>query len=185
MDKPKWGKWGTWDETESFLGKQIGQTVGADNVEKGSIRRWLEPKEFDCPLHYDKEAAKKADYEGLVAPCTMVLTYGVGAYWKPGDPPSKAEDPPKGIQIPVIFDVPAPCTLSFASNIDIEFFASMYVGDTITCTSKLTDITHKELRVGKGAFLRQEDTYTNQRGEVVAVAALTIFRFVPPNEGEN
>jgi hypothetical protein len=184
MDKPSWGKWGTWEETESFLGKQVGQTVGADDVEKGSIRRWLEPKEFDCPLHYDEEAAKDAGYEGIVAPCTMVLTYGVGPYWKPGDPSSKLGDPPKQIQVPVIFDVPAPCSLSFASNIDIEFFASMYVGDTITCTSKLTDITHKELRVGKGAFLRQEDTYTNQKGEVVAVAELTIFRFVPPDKGE-
>jgi hypothetical protein len=50
----------------------------------------------------------------------------------------------------------------------------------VTCTSKLVDIKHKELRVGKGAFLRQEDTYTKQTGEVVAVSYLDIFRFVAP-----
>ena len=37
-----------------------------------------------------------------------------------------------------------------------------------------------QLRVGKGAFMTQEDTYTNQKGDTVAVVMLTIFRFVPP-----
>jgi hypothetical protein len=185
MTKPKWGKWGTWEETESFLNKQIGQSIGADDVEKGSIRRWMEPKQMDCPLHYDEQAAKKAGYKGVVAPSTMVFTYGVPPYWQPGDPPARLGDDPKGIPIPVIFDVPAPCTLSFASDIEISFFAPMYIGDKITCTSRLTDIKHKTLKVGQGAFLCQEDTYTNQKGEVVAVARLTIFRFVPPEEGEN
>ena len=185
MGKPKWGKWGTWEETESYLGKQVGQSVGADDVEKGSIRRWLEPKEFDCPIHYDEQAAKRAGYEGIVAPSTMVITYGVPPYWQSGDPPAKPGDGPKGIPAPVIFDLPAPCTLSFASDVEIEFFAPMNIGDTITCTSKLTNITHKTLKVGKGAFLRQEDTYTNQSGAVVAVLQVTIFRFVPPEKGGN
>lgn len=181
MDKPSWGKWGTWEETASFLGKEIGRTVGADPVEKGSIRRWLEPKEFGCPIHYDEDMAREAGYDGLVAPATMAVTYGIGPYWKPGDPYEQPGDEPTQISIPVIFDVPAPCTLSFATNIDIEFFEPMYLGDEITSTSKLVNIEHKTLRVGKGAFLRQEDTYTNQKGEVVAVAHLDIFRFVPVN----
>jgi len=184
MGKPTWGKWGTWEETEAFLGKQVGQNTGADDVEKGSIRRWLEPKEFDCPLHYDEEAAKCAGHEGIVAPSTMVFTYGIPAYWQPGDPHAKPGDPPKGIPIPVIFDVPAPCTLSFASDIEVEFFAPMRINDTITCSSRLTDIKHKTLKVGKGAFMCQEDTYTNQAGETVAVSRLTIFRFVPPDKGD-
>jgi hypothetical protein len=184
MDKPKWGKWGTWEETESFLGKEIGKCEGADAVEKGTIRRWLEPKEFDCPIHYDEEAAKSAGYDGIVAPATMAVTYGIPPYWKPGDPLARPEDEPKGIPLPVIFDVPAPCTLSFATDIEIEFFEPMYIGDQLTCTCRLTDINHKELRVGKGAFLSQENTYKNQRGEVVAVMNLVIFRFVPPGEGE-
>mgnify|MGYP000017327880 CR=1 FL=1 len=182
MAKPAWGKWGSWEETQGFLGKEIGKSIGADPVEKGSIRRWLEPKEFACPIHTDKTAAKGAGYNDIVAPATMAVTYGIGPYWAPGDKQEQPGDEPKQINIPVIFDVPAPCTLSFATNIDIEFFEPMLLSDEISCTSKLVAITHKELRVGKGAFLKQEDTYTNQRGEVVAVAALDIFRFVPPAE---
>lgn len=183
MAEPSWGKWGTWEQTESFLGKVIGRDVGVDAVELGSIRRWLEPKEFDCPIHQDAEAAAEAGYSGVVAPSAMVLTYGLPAYWAPGDAHAEMNDEPRQIPIPVIFDVPAPCTLSFASNIDIEYFEPMYVGDRITRTSRLTNIHHKELRVGKGAFLRQEDTYTNQRDETVAVVNLDIFRFVPQESG--
>ena len=182
MTEPSWGKWGDWDETEKYLDTVIGEVVGPDAVELGSIRRWIEPKEFDCPLHYDDEAARSAGYDGVIAPGAMAITYGVDAYWKPGDAPASPDDPPTQISIPVIHDVPAPCTLSFATSVSVEFFKPMNLGDKITLTSKLVKIEHKELRVGKGAFLTQEDTYRNQNGEKVAVALLDIFRFSPPKK---
>lgn len=185
MSQPTWGKYGSWEETEQYLGKVIGDDMGVDAVELGSIRRWLEPKEFDCALHTDASAAKAAGYPDVIAPSTMVFSYGLPAYWSPGDPHAVMGDEPRQIPIPVIFDVPAPCTLSFASNIDMEFFQPMYVGDRITRSSRLVDIKHKELRVGKGAFMTQEDTYTNQDSEKVAVVLLTIFRFVPPDKSED
>jgi hypothetical protein len=185
MSQPSWGKHGTWEEAESFIGKVIGEHEGVDAVELGSIRRWLEPKEFACELHTSKEASQAAGYRDVIAPSTMVFSYGLPAYWSPGDEPAKMGDEPRQIPIPVIFDVPAPCTLSFASNIDMEFFEPMIVGDVITRTSRLTSIEHKELRVGKGAFMTQEDTYLNQNGDTVAVVHLTIFRFNPPEREES
>jgi len=178
MSEPSWGLWGTWEETEQCLGKVIGESVGPDPVESGSIRRWLEPKEFACDIHTDAEAARTAGHDDLVAPASMVFSYGIAPYWKPGDEAAEIDDEPTQIQIPVIFDVPAPCDKSFATSIEVEFFAPLYPGDVVTCTSKLVDIKHKELKVGKGAFLRQEDTYTKQTGEVVAISYLDIFRFV-------
>ncbi len=185
MSQPSWGKYGTWEDAERHLGKVIGTDVGVDAVELGSIRRWLEPKEFECDIHTDADAARAAGYRDVVAPATMVFSYGLPAYWRPGDGHAQIDDEPRQIPIPVIFDVPAPCTLSFASNIDMEFIEPMYVGDRITRTSRLTDISHKELRVGKGAFMTQEDTYTNQDGGIVAVVQLTIFRFGPPEGKED
>ena len=182
MSQPSWGKWGSWEDAESHVGQVIGTATGVDAVELGTIRRWLEPKEFDCALHTDASVAKAAGYPDVIAPSTMVFSYGLPAYWAPGDGHAAMGDEPRQIPIPVIFDVPAPCTLSFASNIDMEFFEPMVVGDTITRTSRLVDIKHKELRVGKGAFMTQEDTYTNQNDEKVAVVMLTIFRFVPPEK---
>jgi len=184
VETPSWGKWGTWVETESFLDKEIGLSVGCDKIEMGSIRRWLEPKEFDCPLHYDEKVAKEAGYKGVVAPYSMVMTFALDAYWKPGAPQSREGDPPKQISLPVLDVVPAPCTLSFATDIEIEFFTPMYIGDRVTCRSKLVDIKYKELKVGKGAFLKQESKYTNQSGELLAVMYMTIFRFAPPDGKE-
>lgn len=175
-----WGKQGTWEEAEAFLGKVIKVSKGADAVEAGSIRRWLEPKEFHCPIHTDEDAARKAGYDGIVAPATMAFTYGVPAYWAPGDAPAKMGDEQRQIPIPVIFDVPAPCSLSFATSMEIEFKEPMHIGDRLTVEHKLTDLARKTLSVGDGAFFTQEDTYRNQRDEVVAIAQLVIFRFNPP-----
>ena len=63
MSEPKWGLWGTWEETESYLGEVVGSSTGPDVVEKGTIRRWLEPKEFACDIHTDAGAAKAASRE--------------------------------------------------------------------------------------------------------------------------
>ena len=58
-----WGKQGSLEETESCLGKVIKVSEGADAVELGSVRRWLEPKEFECPIHTDEAAARAAGYK--------------------------------------------------------------------------------------------------------------------------
>lgn len=179
-----WGKYGSWEETESYLGKVIKVSEGADAVEVGSIRRWLEPKEFDCPIHTEDEAARAAGHDGIVAPATMAFTYGIPAYWQPSDAHAKMGDEPRQIPIPVIFDVPAPCTLSFATSMEIEFFEPMHIGDRLKVTHKLVELTRKTLSVGDGAFLTQEDTYANQNDEIVAVAKLVIFRFNPPEKNK-
>jgi acyl dehydratase len=177
-----WGKQGTWAEAEACVGEIIKVSRGADAVEPGTIRRWLEPKEFDAPIHTDDEAARAAGHDGVIAPATMVFTYGLPAYWQPGDPPAKMGDEPRQIPIPVIFDVPAPCSLSFATSMEIEFFDPLRLGDRVSVEHRLVELTRKTLSVGEGAFFTQEDTYRNQRGKRVAVGRLVIFRFNPPGE---
>ena len=150
-------------------------------MELGSIRRWLEPKEFHCPLHTDEAIARNAGQQGVVAPSTMALSYGLGAYWQHGDAHQRVGDAPRQIPIPVIFDVPAPCTLSFATSVTAEFLAPMHIGDRLTITSRLASLTRKTLKVGDGAFFRQQDTYSNQHDKTVAIVLLDIFRFSPPD----
>ncbi len=177
-----WGKYGTWEETESFLGNVIAVSKGADAVEYGSIRKWLESKQFHPPIHLNKQAAEQAGYRDVVAPRTMAFTYGLPAYFSEDSPLEQSGDSATQIPVPVIFDLPAPCIRSFATSVDIEFFADMYVGDRITCTHRLTDISYKTLKVGSGAFLTQEDSYTNQNDELIARSELVIFRFNSPED---
>ncbi|MGI9283863.1 MAG: FAS1-like dehydratase domain-containing protein, partial [Pseudomonadales bacterium] len=134
MAEPKWGKWGSWEETEACLNSVVGESRGPDPVERGSIRRWLEPKEFVSPIHTEKNTAIEAGYEDIVAPASMVFTYAIPAYWQPGDKSAAIDDEPTQIPIPVIFDVPAPCDKSFATSIEVEFFEPLYPGDEVSCT---------------------------------------------------
>lgn len=83
MSDGGWGLWGTWEDTEACLNQIVGQWQGPDPVERGSIRRWLEPKEFACAIHTDADAAKAAGFDDVVAPASMVFTYGVAPYWSP------------------------------------------------------------------------------------------------------
>ena len=85
------GVWGTWEETEACLGEVVGEWQGPDPVELGSIRRWLEAKEFDSPIHRERAAARAAGLQDVVAPATMVLSYGVAAYWSATPDPRFAQ----------------------------------------------------------------------------------------------
>ena len=183
-DKPSWGMQGTWEQALSFVGKVVGVSQGADAVDASSVRRWLEPKEFACPLYTDEQAAIDAGYESKIAPSTMAITYGQPAHWQSGDKRFEHGDEPIQIPIPVIFDVPAPFSLSFATSMEMEFFKPLYHGDVVTITHELVSLVEKELRVGKGAFFKQKDTYRNQNDEIVAVGILDIFRFNPVSKGE-
>lgn len=178
-DTPVWGKQGTWEEAQSYVGKVVGVSHGADKVDQSSVRRWLEPKEFSCPLFDEEQVAIEAGYLSQIAPSTMAMSYGQPSHWQSGDARTKNCDEPKQIPIPVIFDVPAPFTLSFATSMEMEFFQPLVHGDQLIVTHELVSLFEKELKVGKGAFFKQKDTYCNQKNEIVAVGILDIFRFNP------
>ena len=78
-----------WEPLAEAVGRDFGdRTVvfGADAVEPGTIRRYLEPLEIGCPIHYDAEAARAAGYPDIVAPYTATMVYSVAPMWRPGEP---------------------------------------------------------------------------------------------------
>ena len=52
---------------------------------------------------------------------------------------------------------------------EIEFFAPVRAGDTLTGRSKILDIYQKEGRTGPLIFVVRESRYTNQKGELVLI----------------
>ena len=52
-----------WDEAIEAIGQDFSdgeKHIAADVVELGAIRRYCEPLEFDCPIHYDEATARGA-----------------------------------------------------------------------------------------------------------------------------
>ena len=141
------------------------KTTAIEDVERSAVRRYCEPLEFDCPLHYDEDVARQHGYRGIVAPFSGITqTWINDGLWKPGEPtiyptaepnfnarqnikrPSNAPQPP------------APETRAgFATDIEIEYFEPVVVGDRLTASGrKLLNVLPKETSVGRGAFATWE-----------------------------
>jgi len=78
-----------WQPMVELVGQDLSDgTVawGADPIEPGAIHRYLEPLEFDCPLHYDREVARQHGHDDVTAPYTSISTFSLPAQWRPGEP---------------------------------------------------------------------------------------------------
>lgn len=167
---------GTWEEAESWVGRELAQYEGADEVTIGGIRRRLEVLAWDCPLHYDEAVAREHGYRTIVSPATMLMTWAMPPYWKPGDARPQLDDPAFLPSYPFT-KIPAPGEFIFATESDTEYFNPVYPGDRITATSVLCSLTRKRLSVGDGAFFLIETTYAKQTSDVVGIERLTVFRY--------
>ena len=169
---------GTWEDAESWVGRELAHYEGADEVTVGGIRRRLEVLAWDCPLHYDEAVARKYDYRTVVSPATMLMTWAMPAYWAPGDPRPTLDD---GALLPSypFTKIPAPGEYMFATESETEYLEPVYPGDRISASSVLRSIARKRLSVGDGAFFVVETTYSKQTGEVVGIERLTVFRYSP------
>ncbi|MES2258474.1 MAG: MaoC family dehydratase N-terminal domain-containing protein [Pseudomonadota bacterium] len=175
-----------WQPTVDAVGTQFGgpEVRGADAIDASAIRRYLEPLELDCALHYDEQVARDHGYDGIVAPCSSILTFTVAPFWQPGEVTfTSAERNAKpatqataGLRAPM----EPPTTGHFATDIEIEYFVPAVVGDHLTRRGALLlACKPKETKVGRGAFLTWESEVVNQRGELVAKTRIGMFRYVP------
>ncbi len=170
----------TWDDLVAAIGQDFsgGEVqTSADLVEKGAIRRYCEPLELDCPLHHDDEVAKQHGYRGIIAPISGInRTFSYPPIWKPGDPTrypnsdvDARADRQGGADVRAR-PLPMPkTTASFATDVEVAYFAPVYVGDVLTTKGrKLLSVALRETSVGYGAFTVFESEITNQLGELVA-----------------
>ncbi len=174
-----------------------------EDIERSSIRRYCEPLEFGCPLHYDAEVARAHGYAGIVAPFSgLTQTWLDPGTWQPGDPENypTAEPNANGANLARRMsgsggaaEPPQPPTsAAFATDIEIEYFTPACVGDRLTSSGrKLLSVLPKETSVGRGAFMVWENDVHNQRGELVAKLRRGLYQYVPhqrssePTAGSN
>ena len=153
---------GTWEDAEQLVGTVIAEHIGADAVNTPMIRHYLEAFEWDGP-----------GLEG--APASMYITFGMPAYWQPGD-----STLPENTLAPLAFRlVPCPGSAMIGTEVSVRFHAPIQVGDILRSTWMLTKLVRKRLKIGDGAFLDFEVRYVNQRDELVALESTTVFRYDP------
>ena len=177
-----------WDVTSAAIGTDYGGdhvAVAADEVERGSIRRYCEVLEFDCPLHHDDEVARSVGYAGIVAPISGVSQpWTREAHWQPGMPTRYPVLDPDAevLRKQLRFGGPPepPTALTFVTDLAIEYLAPVYVGDRLSRRGhKLTAVVPRETSIGRGAFLTYESEVWSQRGELVARSRNGGYRYNP------
>ena len=125
-------------------------------VEKGRLKFFAEAISETNPIYTDEQAAADAGYKSLPAPPTfpMVLDF----------------EGPENMAVLPLLDIDIAKILHGSQ--EFEYFAPICAGDTITITSKISDMFDK--KGGALEFVVSESTYTNQDGDAVAKAVSTL-----------
>ncbi len=156
----------------------------ADPIERSAIRRWLEPLEFDCALHYEPEVAGAHGYADVVVPASALPTFALAPMWRPGETlftsAERDAQPASSAVAGIKTGLEPPTTGYFATNYDVEYLRPAVAGDRLLKRgARLLACQPKETKVGRGAFLTWESEFVNQRHEVVARTRTTFFRYNP------
>lgn len=136
-----------------------------EQIGKTTIKRFAASIADFNPLYWDEEYAKKAPYNGIVAPPTLVfeLNYDIGA----------EIDEETGMD--KTFEELFPCLKDIQrTKNEYEIFQLVRPDDTITFRHKIIDVTQKQGRRGTWNFITSKITYTNQKGELLGTNEETI-----------
>jgi hypothetical protein len=161
---------------------------GVDLVEAGAIRRYLEPLEFDCPLHYDRAVAKANGFADVTAPYTATATFTMGPVWTAGESifiSAERNAQPGRVSVKPRFpEGTPPVSGYFATDTEIEFIRPALAGERLGRRgNRLVGCSPKETKVGRGAFVTTESEIVDERGEVVARVRGSLFLYNPHPKG--
>jgi acyl dehydratase len=143
------------DEFKKLVGQQMEPEVweaGREHI------KWFAQAIGDPnPLWQDKAYASKSRYKNIIAPPLFLIDSGLVTL------------------VGRLVDM-APHLANINGGTEIDYFRPIEAGDTITTVAKLADAQLKKGKTGSLIFLVFEVTYTNQRGELVAILRNTFVR---------
>ncbi len=170
-------------------GSPRGEVIwGAEPIEAGTLRRWLEPLEYDDPIHHDRAAAIAAGHADIVVPVTALISFCFPPIWAPGGPPAFTSDGPddqpgadaEGGAFAGFTVAPPGYTGYFGTDFEYEVIRPAVVGDWIgRHGSALLEVTPKRTGVGRGAFLRWEVEFVTRAMEPIARYRAQMFVYAP------
>jgi acyl dehydratase len=177
-----------WQPVVDLVGTDFGDGValrGPDAVEAGSVRRFCEPLELDCPLHHDADIARARGYADVVAPVSSLVSYTIQPLWSPGentvfvdaDAHAQPARTPVG---PRSTGREPPSPAYFATEMEAQYLQPVVVGDRLTRVgNRLVSCVPKQTHLGRGAFMTWESEIRNQHDRVVARVRNQHYRYKP------
>lgn len=159
-------------------------TWGGDAVERGAVRRYLEPLELDCALHTDPEVARAAGHADVTMPATGVIAWTIPAAWQPGqvlfDSADRDAQPVHSAINNADMTLGPRTTGFFGTDIEVDFLRDVVAGERIGRRGKtLLSCKPKETAVGRGAFMTWESEIVTEELEVVGRIRIGTYAYVP------
>jgi acyl dehydratase len=155
-------------EARAAIGRESEPLTGYP-VSDHEIRRFCYAVDDLNPLYTDPDYAAKTEYGGIVAP-PLFLTIPFAR-----DVPRSRLNPDGIPRLSSTVIPPLKADRLMWGGLEIEFFQVVRPDDVLTQRTKLVDIYEKQGRSGPLAFTITETSYTNQRGELVALECNTII----------
>lgn len=138
----------------SILGVEY--DMGTYEVTREDIVQFSKVHKEVNPVFYDVEAAAKSRYGDIIAPPAFFNQVALPESY----PDLKIEYG----------------SIDLFAGQELEQKRPMRPGDVITVKSKIADVYEKTGRSGKMVFVVREATFTDQRGEVVAIVRSTMLQ---------
>jgi hypothetical protein len=185
-----------WDPMIAAIGTDLSdaRTIwGADAVERGIIRRYVEPLEIASGLHHDPNVAARQGFSDVIAPYTGVLSWTIPAMWRPGKPtlyvdaardaqPTRSPINNEGQRLA------PPTTGFFATDMELDFLRPVVAGERLGRRGqRLLACVVKQTSVGRGAFITTESDIVSDVGDVVARTRNAAYAYNPhdPQKGRS
>lgn len=149
-------------ETAVLVGQRLGEPVSA-TIHAADAERFAHAAGDENPIYFDAAAARAAGHRTRVVPPGFLV-------WA-----LEAPRPLEALREDGLWrDAGPPIRLHVARVLyageEWEYRAAVHVGDTITAETRLASLEEKTGGSGPFVLATTETTYTNQSGEVVAIA---------------
>lgn len=140
------------DEMRAQIGKESAPTTY--QVDRTTIRLFARAVGYDDPLYYDEDFAKSKGHRALPAP--------PGCFGYPIFDPRKAADLGPGRPQTRL-------TRVLNGGTEYEYFDTIYAGDTLVATGRITDIYERTGGMGLMLFTLREQVFKRD-GKVVLIS---------------
>lgn len=148
-------------ETLAMVGQPLGQPTSATVTLEGAQRYAMAAGDLN-PIYFDEAAARAAGYRTLVAPPTYL------GYALVRDQPLSELREDGLYRSRGRASVRLRVSRSMFGGEEYDFLAPVYIGDTLTATTRLKSLEEKQGGSGPFVLTTTETTFVNQDGEVVA-----------------
>jgi acyl dehydratase len=162
------------DALRAVIGLAGPAVKARDPVNQPMIRHWCDAMEDNDPVYTDPAFAATSLHGRIVAPPTMLDAWNM-----PGLAPRRSGvDDPMGRTLTALDE--AGFTSVVATNSEHEYLRYLHLGDHLTATQTLTDLSgEKQTALGRGHFVTSSTDYRTSDGEPVGRMMFRILKFKP------